>query len=436
MLKSIVKGAGILTFGFVISRIFMFMFRYICMVSLSVDEYGKLALLISSFNALIIFAHFNFGTAVLKYWSEKKESVDEKSKIYQNSIFLSFITSIISFLILYFIWSQYIEFSIKLFFVLAVSVICFAIFTINWGFFIGNFKMEYSSLTYSLLGFSRVILVAVFLFVFGLKTLGSYLYAFVLGGITPFIISIIILKKKFRFLRILPRKIDIHSFKKIISYSVFIMIVGLMFSLMDFYVRWHLSFYSYEDTALYDGAFLLYIIIQMFMSNYVMSLVPYVSKRMSENKNILVISIWDFIILLIVVFTISIFLNYTKIDDSLLFLLNLESYIPSLRIFSVLLITIPFHLYFAAYHGILQGAGKTKDLAIIVSIAALCYIVVTPLFVKFLGVLGAAVSYIFMYIILDIVSFRRITRLNIPIRSVFLSQRFVNYFKKNETFKS
>jgi len=430
MFKNIVKGAGILTVGLIISRIFMFLYRYICMISLSVEEYGRLALLISSFNALMIFAHFNFGTAVLKYWSDKNESIDEKNKIYQNSIFLSLITSIISFLILYFIWSHYIEFTIKLFFVLIISIICFAIFTINWGFFIGNFKMGYSSLIYSLLGFSRLILIGIFLFFFGLKTLRSNLYAFVLGGMIPFVFSIIILKKKFRFLKILPGEVSLYYLKKIISYSVFIMTAGLIFSLMDFYVRWILSLYSYGDTALYDGAFLMYIIIQMFISNYVMSLVPHVSKRMSENKSVLVISIWDFIILFIFVFAFSIFLNYTKIDDSVLLFLHLKSYIPSLRIFSIILLAVPFNLYFASHQGILQGAGKTKYLAIIVSIAALSYIIITPIFIKFLGINGAAFSYIFLYIVLDIVSFSQIRRLCIPTHSIFLIKRTVGYFKK------
>lgn len=432
MLKNIFRGAGILTVGLVISQIFMFLYRYICMISLSVDEYGKLALLISSFNALIIFAHFNFGTAVLKCWSDKNENIDEKNKIYQNSIFLSLITSLLSFFILYFIWSHYIKFTITLFIILAVSIFSFAIFTINWGFFIGSFTMGYSSLIYSSLGFTRSILIASFIYFFGLKTLRSNLYAFLLGGITPFVLSIIILKKKFRFLRILPEKIDIHSFKKIISYSVFIMISGLMFSLMDFYVRWNLSLYSYTDTALYDGAFLIYIIFQMFIANYVMSSVPHVSKRISENKSVIVISIWDFIILLMFVFGISIFLNYTKIDDSLLLLLHLNSYIPSLSVFHILLIAVPFNLYFATYQGILQGIGKTKDLAIVVSIATLFYLIVTLLLIRFLGILGAAVSYIFMYLILDIISFRRIRKLNIPIHSVFMLQRVVNYFRNKK----
>lgn len=432
MLKKIIKSAGILTVGILISQIFMFLYRYICMVSLSVDEYGKLALLISSFNALIVFAHFNFGTAVLKYWSDTNVNVDEKNKIYQASISLSLITSLLAFFILYFIWSNYIKFTTTLVILLAVSTFFFAVFTINWGFFIGSFTMGYSSLIYSSLGFTRSILIASLIYFFGLKTLRSSLYTFLLGGITPFILSIIILKKKFQFLSIIPRKIDIQSFKKIISYSVFIMMTGLMFSLMDFYVRWNLSLYSYMDTALYDGAFLIYLIIRMCIASYIMGSIPHVSKRISENKSVLIISIWDFIILLIFMLLISILLNFTKIDDFLLLFLHLDSYIPSLRIFTILLIAVPFNLYFAMYQGILQGIGKTKDLAIIVSIASLFYIIVTPVFIIFFGILGAAVSYISMYLMLDIVALIKIKRLNIPLHSVSLLKKIVKYFKNKK----
>lgn len=419
--KDVIKGTGILSIGVVVSNLFMFLYRYVCMISLSMGDYGRLALLISSFNTLIIFAHFNFGTAVIKYWSNKNENFANKNKIYQNSILLSLITSLISFLVLYLIWSHYIHITIPLILILAISILSFAISIINSGFFMGNFKIGYSALIHGSLGISRFFFCVTFLWLFGFKGMDGVVYAFLLGSIIPFLLSITILKTKFT--QQIIGKIDTDSSKKIITYSGYIMIAGLIFSALGFYVRWVLSTYSYESIALYDGAFLIYAVIQMLMSTYVMILVLHVSKMASEGKSVPVPSKWDLAILMTVVLAISILFNYTKIDDSLLTFLHLKTYIPSLQIFSILVFTVPFDLYFGTCSGIFQGTGKTKDLAIVAMIAAIFYLIGVPLLIRFLGILGAAIMYIILYIVLDIISLKRIKKLNISIKSTFLLRR-------------
>lgn len=428
MWKDILKGTSILTAGVIFSRIFMFLFRYICMMSLSMENYGRLTLLITSFNALIIFAHFNFGNSVLKYWSDENESIKSKTQIYFNSIYLSFITSLIAFLFLLFIWAKIININFYLSISLLIGVFSFTFFTINWGFFIGNFKIKYSALINASLGLSRFLLIVLFLGIFNRINMNIVLYSFLIGALFPFILSILILKMKFNLVPNPFIKINFSKSKKIFSYSGFIMLSGIIFSLLEFYIRWILSKYSFESTALYDGAFLMYVAFQMIISSYIMNMIPHVSKKISKGESISIMSKMDIFFVLLIVIIISLIFNFTSLGINLLNIMHLGKYSYSLKIFSILIIAVPFSIYFGTYQAILQGVGKTRDLSLIVIIGSILYVIGSPVLIQYFGIFGAALMYILFYIALDIISLIFINRLNIPIKTIFVLKRVINKF--------
>ena len=430
MWKDILKGTSMLTAGVIFSRIFMFLFRYICMLSLSIENYGRLTLLITSFNALIIFAHFNFGNSVLKYWSDENESIKSKKQIYFNSIYLSFITSLIAFLFLLFIWVKIININFYLSISLLIGVFSFTFFTINWGLFIGNFKIKYSALINASLGLSRFLLIVLFLFIFNRINMNIVLYSYLIGALFPFILSILILKMKFNLIPNPFLKTNFSKNNKIFSYSTFIMLSGIIFSLLEFYIRWILSKYSLESTALYDGAFLMYVIFQMILSSYIMNMVPHVSKKISKGESVSIMSKMDLFFVLLIVIIISLIFNSTSLGTNLLDIMHLGKYSHSLKIFSILVITIPFSIYFGTYQAILQGIGKTRDLSLIVIIGSMLYLIGSPVLIKYLSIFGAAIMYVLLYIALDVISLIFINRLNIPIKTVFVLKRVINKYSK------
>jgi O-antigen/teichoic acid export membrane protein len=101
----------------------------------------------------------------------------------------------------------------------------------------------------------------------------------------------------------------------------------------------------------------------------------------------------DIFFVLIIVIIISLIFNFTSLGTNLLNIMHLGKYLNSLKIFSILVIAVPFSIYFGTYQGILQGVGKTRDLSLIVIIGSILYVVGSPVLIKYFGVFGAAIMF-------------------------------------------
>lgn len=93
--------------------------------------------------------------------------------------------------------------------------------------------------------------------------------------------------------------------------------------------------------------------------------------------------------------------------------------------------TVPLNIYFGTYEAILQGVGKTKELAIITIFAAIIYLIGVPIAIKYLGIAGVALMFVLLYMILGIICSRVVKRLNIPIQSTFILGRALKRSKRS-----
>lgn len=403
MWRDIIKSGGILFSGVAISRCLMFLYRYICMRTLSTADYGKLALIISLFVSLLTFAHFNMGTALSKFFSETRQRNPEDNLVLLlNTLVLALVTSSFSSLIMIWFLKDIGLLSPMMGLLCVFGFFLLSIAIISGGALRGFFKMKLSASIDVLSGGARFIFILL-ITILGYKSLKEATMVYFGATVVPFGFSVLMVKSMLycENKNKLSKLINFEIMKKIINFSKYLTFASLSLYIMWFFSRWILTSISYKSVAIYDGAMLIYSILQMGFAAIVVALVPYISKQASIGKEKLEFPpakkiIFPYLIVLVILFGIKVL----SVDQRFLIAIGLKKYVSCLPLFYIMFLAAPVDLLFGISSGILQGLGKTKELFNVVLSVFPIHIIGTYLFARYKGEYGVAIMFIFTYVIL------------------------------------
>ncbi|MFH1835133.1 MAG: hypothetical protein ABH851_02970, partial [Methanobacteriota archaeon] len=186
MKKDFINYTILLSVGTIVSRLFVFLYRMVLAKTLTLDDYGKLALIISIFSSIGILAHIDIATVMSKYaaeWKVKKK--EQLCRLYTGGLIAVIPTSIITSIVFTGILHYYGFESIRLAFLFLLAFISFSIFRQSNGFIRGFEKIHRNAIYSSLIGFTRFFILLILFYVLGIKTVMAGLYAFILSNIIP-----------------------------------------------------------------------------------------------------------------------------------------------------------------------------------------------------------------------------------------------------------
>lgn len=413
--RSLFKSIAIILCGTVTARIAMLLYRYICMRQLSMADYGVLTLLISLFVTLVPLAHFSCGNALSKFLSEIRLGEEKRNKILiSNALIIGIIGSILAAgIMFFFLWNRkliFLNYS-SLFPTLIICFLLHSFLFIFGGAFKGFFKMKSSAVIDGSIGISKAVFIAGFT-IFGYLSLKTAFLSYTFGPLVPFLIlcfvSVPLLKRE----SISFRVFDKRAFLKIFRFSRNMTLATVITGFFSYFPNWRLSLISFDNVAIYGGGVLLYSALQFVFSSYVTTIVPYISRHVSNGRLIKMPQNRVFLKLYIPIILLIILLKVTSLDKSALLFLHLDEYAGSLLIFYILLLSAPLDLLFGTYSGILQGTGNVGALLSITKWGLLFHVFVIVV-LGFYGIVGIAIGRILTFLFLAILGFQTIRRLGL-----------------------
>lgn len=411
MWNKVLKSGGVLFSGVVITNGFMFVFRYTAIRNLSTADYGKLALIISLFSSLLVFAHFSNDMALSKFFSESRDRETRFSYLY-NAILLSLITTSIAACAMQLYIINLDLFSPFLAFCVFAGFYCLAVAIILSGALVGLFEMRLAAAVGALNAGIRVLLIILFV-ALGLRSLAGAGVAYFGAAFVPLFFSIAMVRSKIGpFFHHRRRKIvDIDVMRKVVNFSKFITAASFLLYMMWFFSRWSLG--SYKSAAVFDAAALMYSVFQMAFGSFVVAIVPHVSEWNAANRTLRIPSIRKPLLVYLAALVLFMVARAYSIDQYLITLIGLGKYTPSLPLFYIMFLVAPLDVLFGTCSGILQGLNKTKNLFQLVAIAFPVHIVGTFVLVKIVGVYGAAIMFVLTYSLLGFLGYVKVKRMGI-----------------------
>ena len=401
MRTKFIKYTFLLSIGTVFARFFIFLFRIICARELSLANYGLLALVISICSNIFAFSHFSIAPTLSHFFSKyKTKTKNLLPLIYGNSLFCIIPTTFIAIIMFIAILFYYEIATFGLILASILIFIAYSLFQHNQGVLNGFKEFKATSFAIFLMGFSRFLIVTLFFYIFFVNNFYSAFYAFVLSFILPSLFTLFFSMKE---VIKISFHIDWSIIMNIYRFSFFIMVAEICGLAVLLIPRLILSFNNFEDVAIFDIAFLLYGVFNIVLTNIPSSLIPLVTEKFVETKKIPKIPLFKFALISFLFLGVSYLLFYFKLDAFFITLVMRDEFLPSLPVFHILFISLPFFTYSMLISGIIQGIGKVRCLALINFITL---IMAVPLFYFFsyYSIIGLSIAFVILVVIKAIIS--------------------------------
>jgi O-antigen/teichoic acid export membrane protein len=392
--KKLIKFTFIFSIGTILSRFFIFLFRAIIARELSVEEYGKLALLMQIFSTIIIIANFQINPTVNYLLSKTKSKIKERSNLIFHA-FLSILPTTIIAIILFYLILYYTGFTLNYFYLLFIFAIIFQpIRFINAGTLRFLEKIKTLASINASVGVFRFFILFILFYLIGIKTYQSVIISFIISLIIPAIVSIITIIDYWKNIEF---KVVINEFKKIYSYSFYMVISMLSQSLTILIPSIILSRINFNQVAYFDMGFMMFSIFTMIFLNISLDTSSLVSKYIKNKKRPLIVN-KNYIIASIIFYCFLLVIFISQIDKFFVNLILGDKYIPAIQIFYILIICLPFYLYNMIMKGIFMGLNKVKKLALIEVLFLLLLILLVYIFLSYAGI-GVAIAFILVVLL-------------------------------------
>jgi len=407
MKKDFIKYTILLSLGTILSRVFVIVYRLLCAQAFTLEDYGRLALVVSLFTNISILAHIDIAAAMSKYASEFRISKKKQLPVlFYTGLVAILPTSIFATLVFIATLNYYGLLNLEIGLLSFVSILFFSVYHHTNGFARGFEKIRESAFFSSLKGLSRLLIFIIIFYALGVQGLTAGLYAFFLSNIAPGILN---LKYSLSLIRKSALRVSKTLLRKIYAFTGFLVIAEFAYVGIALLPRLILSFDNMADVALFDMALLLYSVFLMALSNIPAALIPLVSKNRAQKKKFN-INLIEFGIISLIFMTIAYTSFYFGVDTYAITKILGEKYAPSLNIFHIVFIALPFHAYYAIISGILQGLGRVKDLLRINLVGIIFSVIAYSLGIQY-GLTGLGVGYVATLITLSLIahiSFKKI----------------------------
>ena len=247
-LRTIIKGAGIVSIGMIASKIFAYIYR-ILVARMGVEDYGLLMLGLAFMGFVLLFSRFGMNVGLLKYISTYK-SRDDKTKIMQtvSSVIIFALIKSIMFATIGFIFAETISNNIfhnsaltKIIKILMISVPFNVMTTMLLSIATAFKKVEYEVIAMNFVEGIVKIIITIILIYFGLKIMGAT-YSFSLSIITAFFVTLYFVVRMLKGYKIV--KCSMPQLKVILAYSFPLLLSGVAISIFSWTDTFMLGYFN------------------------------------------------------------------------------------------------------------------------------------------------------------------------------------------------
>lgn len=410
-----------------------YLIRIIYSRTLSVEDYGLFYSIIGFLAILSTFNDLGFSETLnyfgIRFYEQKKYSDLKSSFIY--AILMQLSTALLICFLLFFLapWLATHYFhstnSINLLRLLLIYFL-FANLIIT---LVNFFKVKQDLFKNSLIGFLRLPLILLFslgIFFFSNKLLVISL-SWTMAYIFMVIVSLILIKKDFSFLKKIKFKWDFKLYKKLFSYSSMVLLgtgASILFTGLDIQV---ITFFrNLSEVALYSNAYAISNSLMLLITPISIVMFPLTSKLFANKEFLKIDYLVTIIYKLLFVLGSPIFLLFISFPKEILLLLFGSKYVPAANTLVILAIGFFFLVLANLNLTILAARGEVKPRVKIMYALTLLNIIIDVLLVPSIGYMGAAIGTTICLILMFFMSYRitknkpKIT-LDFLIKTIFLN---------------
>lgn len=421
-LKLIAKSSIIVFAGIILSKIFLYVYRMIIGRYYGPEIYGLFSLSLIILTLLVAISSLGLSEGLVRYISLYLGEKQKNKIIYsvKISILISFISSVITGIFLFFL-SDFIsinffhDFRLSIF--LKISSFIIPLYTLSNVFLsiIRAFeKISWYSFIINILQNIIKLIVLIFFIFLGFKA-DTLMISFLLGIFVMLIVAYLVCRHYISL--VFERYILNGKEKKGILQAIFNYSIPLMFSSVTFIIysgidSFVLAFFrGTYDVGIYNAAIPLVALMGLIPDLFIQLFYPLVTKEFAKKNFELIkelskqISKWIFMLVLPIFLIIFIF---PEIIISLLFGEQYISAANSLRILSIGGFIFTFQGLLTV---LLSMAGKSKILLINFLITLLLNLILNILFIPKYGLIGAAISTSFVWMIFTFILFIEIKKI-------------------------
>ncbi len=421
MYQRIVRGISLSFVFIVLGSLFGYFFRKILTIHLSVAEYGLFFSVLAFYSFFMLFIDLGLEQAATKYIVEYRlqQQFDKIRELSFSILFFQFIISLFFYLFILFfsdfLAAQYFHSPLAL---PALQLLGIWFLTTPFILFLAALLLGFQRTTwYTALDFFRMtilLLCASLLFFFDADILAPLLaYAFVQIILflcyLPYVLSFFpSLFHHFRIFSLFDRTI----LCSVLSYGIFIAFTNFGWVILTQTDTFFLTYFtSLEAVGLYNVALPISLLILFFMRPFIIVFSPlaveFASKKKYDSLQYAITTSYTYLFFLLLPFV----LIFLLFSDSIITLLFSSEYLGAIQALKVLSVGTLFYS-FSLFNGVIfTGLGKVRTMASFVAIVAFLNVFLLILFVPQYGIIGAALSTSFSYILLFLLSTVQLHRL-------------------------
>ena len=396
--------------------LFQAAFRLLAIHDLSIESYGRAALLLSVFNFALVFANFGVPAAAARL-AARSTGLTRGRDVLASVTKAAVIPSLAAGLALG-LTTLALTNSIGLAVVCAAGVFPMVVSGVYAGFVRGR-GFVWSSASVQPVNVVVQLLVLLAISASGVSVgVGDVLVSFCIGNVAAFVLSLAYIERWRRSVHELDSPPDAQvGPRRVLAFAAWLSLANAAVIGLAIIPRAALAHVSYADVASFDLALLVYSIPQRLTASLVIALIPLAAARQVAGSRITLPTAADAVVLMVALVLCDAILWWSHALSDVLNGVGLTHYLGAEPFLLIFLLAAPAELFFSIDAAVLQAFGRSRSLAKLV-LTVLGFSTVAALVVVQAGPNWLALLLVVDYWALYLAS-RRLTPSEVTRRSIF-----------------
>ncbi len=345
--------------------LFQAAFRLVAIHDLSIESYGRAALLLSVFNFALVFANFGVPAAAARL-AARSTGLARGRDVLSSVTKASVIPSIVAGLALG-LTTLVLTHSIGLAVVCCAGVFPMVMSSVYAGFIRGR-GFVWSSASVQPVNVVVQLLVLLVISASGVSVgVGWVLISFCIGNVAAFVLALAYIERWRRSVHEPDSAPDTQAGpRRVLVFAAWLSLANAAVIGLAIIPRVALAHLSYGDVASFDLALLVYSIPQRLTASLVIALIPFAAARQVTGTRITLPTAADAVVLTVVFVLCDAVLWWSHVLTDVLNAVGLTHYLGAERFLLILLLAAPAELFFSIDAAVLQAFGRSRSLAVLV----------------------------------------------------------------------
>jgi O-antigen/teichoic acid export membrane protein len=339
-------------------------FRLLAIHELSVEVYGRAALLISVFNGFVLFGNFGSATAAARL-AARSTGQSRGRELLAAATTAAAVPSALACAVVGIV-TYGVTGSVLLACACACGLAPMIVSVILAGFIRGKGLVYRAAAIQPANAFVQLAMLGA-LGAVGIHVgLGWVLISFCIGNVAALLLAFAFITEWLRGPEASESNPDPEATpRRILSFGTWLAVSAAALLALTILPRVALARVSYADVAVFDLALLIYTLPQRLTASLVLALVPVASSQQAKDRQLIVPSVWDVLALAAGFAVLDGVLWWTHALKRLLMAVGLADYARAEHVLLIVFLAAPAELFFSINSGILQAFGRSRRLATI-----------------------------------------------------------------------